>query len=410
MMRFPRPGSGARVLAALGFLAAAGCDGAGSGVAIPDPPARTATLELRIGSVDDGASILTYVSAMDVAADGRIYSAHRQESSILVHDRTGERVARIGGEGEGPGEFRGLGAIGFIGDTLWAFDYQLYRASYFTPAGELLRTLRVPVTARSGPEARMTPRPVGLLPDGRVFGTEPAWSRDIAAGTLTQVAAFGMDTLGEVRDTLYVREPSVWAIQDPSGARSYGSYRSQPFDDAPIFVHSPRRPAYVVVRRRVVADTSSTFRVARVTFTGDTVFDRAFGYDPVQIDPSYADSLVESFAARVAGSDFGTPPPLRDARQWAGANLYLPAHYPPVETGIVGLDGTVWLRMGGAGQDAEMADWLVLDPAGEPLARVTLPRELQVQVARGDRVWGWGVDDLDVPYIYRYGIARTGDG
>lgn len=382
-----------------------GCDDGGPDS--PDPPVLAATPELRIGSVDDPETILTQVGDMDVLPDGRIYSAHRQDAAIFVHDRDGDRLARIGREGEGPGEFQGLGALGFLGDTLWAFDFSLSRASYFTPDGELLGTLSVPVKFRPDPESPSPPRPYGLLPDGRVFGMSPAWSNEVAAGTLTEVPAVVMDTLGNVLDTLYVREPSVWAIQNPTGPVSYGSYRSQPFADEPIFAHSPREPAYVVVHRRVAGDESTTYRVARITFAGDTVFDRTFAYEPVAIDPAYPDRLVEAFAADVAGSDFGNPPGLREAAAWARENLYVPAHYPPVEGALVGLDETTWLRLGGAAPESETVDWLILDPGGEPLGRAALPARLQLEVARRDRVWGSTVDDVDVPYIVRYGITAT---
>lgn len=379
-----------------------GCDDAG--LDVPGPPVLVATPELRIGSVDDPATLLTHVGAMDVLPDGRIYSAHRQEAAILVHGPDGRRLARIGGEGEGPGEFQGLRSIGFLGDTLWAFDLTLYRASYFAPDGELLRTLTLPVRFRPDPESPSPPRPYGVLPDGRILGTPPAWSHEVAAGTLTEVPTVAMDTLGNVLDTLYVREPSVWAIQNPTGPVSYGSYRPQPFADQPIFAHSPRDPAYVVVRRRVRGDESTSYRVTRITFAGDTVFDRTFAYDPIPIDPAYPDSLVGAFAAAVAGSDFGSPPGLRQATAWARENLYVPAHYPPVDDAVVGLDGTTWLRLTTPDPGAGSVEWMVLDATGEPLGRVALPGRFQLEVARRDRVWGSAVDELDVPYIVRYRI------
>ena len=392
-------------VSALPFLLAS-CDGAGA-ASPPAPPALEATLELRIGSVDDPGTLLTRVSSMAVHQE-QIYSSHRQESAILVHGPDGERLARIGRDGEGPGEFRGLWSIGFLGDTLWAFDMRLSRVSYFTPGGELLRSVTIPVRMRGSPDEPSPPRPMTILPDGRVSGAEPAWSHEVAAGTLTEVAVVTMDTLGNVLDTLFIHEPTTWAIQDPSGASSYGSYRGQPFDDTPIRPHSQREPAYILVDRTVESDASTTYRVARITFTGDTVFDRTFAYEPVPIDPAYPDSLIEAFATRVAGSDFGNSPALRNAMTWARENLYLPAHYPPVEAALVGLDETVWLRMA-APHDVETVEWLVLDADGEPLARVTLPGRFQLRQARADRVWGWAVDALDVPYIYRYGIGRAGD-
>ncbi|HUG38861.1 MAG TPA: hypothetical protein VMM12_00160, partial [Longimicrobiales bacterium] len=82
---------------------------------------------------------------------GWIYTSHPQESVVLVHDARGARVATIGGAGEGPGEFRTVDGIGLVGDTLWALDRRLYRITYFSPAGELLRSVRVPIDLGTDP-------------------------------------------------------------------------------------------------------------------------------------------------------------------------------------------------------------------------------------------------------------------
>lgn len=394
------------------LLLLAGCGGDDASSAPPAPPLLEVTPELRIGSLDGPGTTLTYVTGMAVH-EGRIYSAHRRESSILVHGPDGERLARIGRTGEGPGEFRGLGAIGFLGDTLWARDFQLSRLSYFTPRGQLIRTITIPIRMPQGgdgplPPGSLPPRPAAVLPDGRIMGASPAPSRAVAAGTITEIPIVTMDTLGDVLDTLYMQELANWAIQDPTGTSPNGAYRGQPFDDTRLRPHSQREPAFVLVDRAVESDASTTYRVTRITFAGDTVFDRTFAYDPVPIDPAYPDSLIEAFATRVAGSGAGNPSSLRDAMTWARENLYLPAHYPPVEAAIVGLDETVWLRMA-APHDAETVEWLVLDAGGEPTARVRMPARFRLREARADRAWGWALDELDVPYIYRYGIGEAGD-
>ncbi len=369
----------------------------------PSPPLFEATLELRIGSVNDPGSLLTYITGMAVGPEGRIYSAHPRESLIRIHGPDGWLAATIGGPGEGPGEFRSLRAIGLVGETLWAFDAGLSRVSYFTAAGDLIRTLDIPIHFRGSPAEKSPPRPMGVLQDGRVLGTEMAWSRELAAETLTEIAVVAMDTVGTVLDTLYIREPTVWAIRDLNDPSGFGAYRPQPFDDAPLFAHSPTGPAYVTVDRTVPDGAATTFRVARVKFAGDTVWIRQFAYDPVAIDPALPDSLVEAFAEGVSGSEFGNTPALRKALDLARGDLEVPAHYPPVDRVYVGLDETVWLRMGGP--EEATVEWLVLDADGEPVARVRLPGGLHLQAARMDRVWGWVTDDLDVPYIVRYGLV-----
>lgn len=392
-------------LAVLAYFLAACDDGASDP---PAPPLLEATRDLRIGSVNDPGSLLTFITRMAVGPNGEIYSAHPRESVIRVHGPDGRLKATVGGRGEGPGEFSALGAIGLLGDTLWAFDRSLSRVSYFTRAGELIRTVTVPFRFRESPDEKSPARAAGVLPDGRVLGSEMAWSPEVASGTLTEAAVVAMDTGGTLLDTLYVREPTIWAIQDPDDPSGFGAYGAQPFADNPMFALSVHQSAFVAVRRLVVDETSRNFRVTRVTFAGDTVFDRTFAYDPVPIDPGLPDSLAEAAAEQLAGRGFGQAPALRKAVSLARADLYVPAHYPPVDRVLVGLDETVWLRMGGATGDT--AEWLVLDPDGEPAARVHLPRDLHLWVARLDRVWGWITDDLDVPYVVRYRLAPASEG
>jgi hypothetical protein len=447
----------------LSLLTAAACDDA-ERTPLAQLPLRSATPELRIGSVDDAETALTAVRDMAVDDAGRIITAHPQEHSILVHDAAGERIARLGGEGEGPGEFQRLGTIGLVGDTLWAFDYGLYRITYFSvghgtagatgvedasagagthDVGDVLRTVTVPIELGRDPAAS-PPRPRGALPDGRLYGSSPAWSREIARGTITETAVVAMDTTGAVTDTLYEQPVSVWVIQDPNSDRpGFGSYRPQPWADEPLFRIAPRAAAYVVVDRRVRAEPGPSYQVSRLTFDGDTLFSRSFPYDPVPVDPAAADSLIDSWVSRLVESGYRGAPGARQAEEWARADLFVPAHTPPVRQLVVGRDGTIWLRLvepaprgaaatgGAAGgtaredavgtagdpaadtareDDADAAHWLVLDRDGRPLARVVLPRGLSVRVADRDRVWGTEFDELDVPYIVRYGVETVEGG
>lgn len=377
-----------------------------AGPRLLDAPVLAATPELRIGSVDDSATALTRVTALAVDDDGRIYTAHPQDVAILVHAADGRRLRQWGRQGEGPGEFGGLGGIVLVRDTLWAYDYRQYRFTAFAPDGRLLRTVTVPIELGGPDRTSSPPRPAGMLPDGRIFGSPPAWSREVASGNLPESPVLLMDTTGAAGDTLYSRPNSIWAVRDPKSSRGFGSYRQQPFDDIDLYATSPMAPEYVRVQRAVGAGGGAvpTFRVARVTFDGDTLWDRAYPYEPVPIDPAIPDSLVDGFAAGLNQAGFpGAPTPAR-AAELARAALYVPAHYPPVTRAVVGRDGTIWLRREAA--DPQSAEWLVLDSDGEPIGRVTLPARTTVAVAERDRFWGWELDDLDVPYVVRYAVDR----
>lgn len=399
MLRNPR----FSVLLLLPLLA--GCDAADAPTAA-GAPLLAVTPELRIGSVDDPETALTWVSGLVVDDEGRIFSAHRQETVVLVHDAAGARLGRIGGPGEGPGEFRAVGGMGLRGDSLWVLDYRLYRITYFAPDGRVLRSVRVPIDLGTD-RTHGPPRPAGVLADGRLFGSPPAWSRAVASGEISETPLVVMDTTGAAGDTLFMRPHTTWAVQDPSGFGGFGSYRSQPFADEALFALSPTDPAYVVVERAVRADDPApAFRVARVGFDGDTAFVRSFPYEPVPIDAAVPDSLVSAWAVSFRESRFRGAPTEARAAEWARASLYVPAHHPPVTTLVAGRDGTTWLRREAA--DPDRAEWLVLDAGGAPIGRVELPAAFDLKAAERGRAWGTETDELDVPYIVRYGVGVGG--
>lgn len=69
--------------------------------------------------------------------------ADRGSSSIRIFGAIGSEVRRLGGSGDGPGEFRGLVAGGRLGpDSIWAFDFLAKRITVFGPA-ETVRTVRL---------------------------------------------------------------------------------------------------------------------------------------------------------------------------------------------------------------------------------------------------------------------------
>ena len=99
--------------------------------------------------------------------DGTIEGGHRLSSGrilvrsrpnlLTVHDTTGKRVARIGRDGGGPGEFRQLSWAAPGGpDSIWTYDLMSRRLSVFSESGTLLASWRVEGTAFGNIEARLT--------------------------------------------------------------------------------------------------------------------------------------------------------------------------------------------------------------------------------------------------------------
>jgi hypothetical protein len=75
-------------------------------------------------------------------SDGRFITADDMAKELRIFDSSGGHLRTIGGDGEGPGEFRAVWLVGvYRGDSIYAYDYALMRASIFTPAGVFARSV-----------------------------------------------------------------------------------------------------------------------------------------------------------------------------------------------------------------------------------------------------------------------------
>lgn len=365
--------------------------------------------ELRIGSPDDPELAFTRFRDLEVGPDGTIYTLHPQERAIRVHDSSGAFLRTIGREGEGPGEFKNLGVMGMLGDTLWALDHGTYRFSFFDLGGNLLGSRRIPIELGRTPDER-PPRPNGLFSDGSISGSLPTWSRLVASGEITTDVILRLDSTGAVLDTIasYSLENRDWEVTDPDDPGSWAAYAPQPFRDTELVRASYYQPLVVRVdRTAATTEARATFHVTALTFAGDTLFARDFSYTPMALEQALVDSLVDVLAASLTRSRLPGATPARVA-VWARDALYTPEYHPPVSEMMIGRDGSVWLR--GEEVGAPTVNWRVLSPEGEPVGIVELPARFRPLLADHDNLWGMELDELDVPYIVRYRVTLSSEG
>lgn len=87
--------------------------------------------------------------------------ADNASRSILLFDADGRQTASLGGEGDGPGEFRDVGSLWLSSSgRLVVFDRELQRLTAYTPSGDL------EFTQGMRPASPNPPRPTGLLGEG----------------------------------------------------------------------------------------------------------------------------------------------------------------------------------------------------------------------------------------------------
>lgn len=385
-----------------------GCGQSDSSSPTDELPEWSATLDLQVGSIDDPDYALTAIRAVEIRSDGTMYTLHPQEQLIRMFAADGTLRGTIGGEGEGPGEFRNIGPLGWVADTLWVLDFDGYRFSQFSPAGDFLGSFTVPFRMDSDPGAPQPPRAEGLLYDGTVYGSIPAFSSQIADGTLTVSQQLLMSRDGRVRDTL----PGVpfgrnqWAITPPDGRG--GLYMPQPFADGPLWSFTPNERALVVLDRTApMSPAEARFRLTKLTFAGDTVFSREYPFDPIQVTQEEVDSILQSFRERMGDRRFFNLGPAALTRL-AEETLYRPAFRPPATSFRLSRDGTMWLRMTSGSEESNR--WLILESNGDPVGRLSLPDDFNPLLIDLPYVWGFATDALDVPYLRRYVVSTAAAG
>ncbi len=76
--------------------------------------------------------------------EGRLYIADNGDLLLHQFDQSGKLLMTIGGEGDGPGEFRSIEIVDVSNDRIVTFDFTLQRASVFSATGTLLDTYHAP--------------------------------------------------------------------------------------------------------------------------------------------------------------------------------------------------------------------------------------------------------------------------
>ena len=95
-------------------------------------PTLHAVPEMRI----DGYEMdLVPITGIATGPGGEIAVVQQQDYSVRVFDARGQPLRTVGGQGDGPGEFRRPTSVGWFGDTLWAVDGALRRLTLFAADG-----------------------------------------------------------------------------------------------------------------------------------------------------------------------------------------------------------------------------------------------------------------------------------
>jgi len=370
-------------------------------------PLLTLVEELRIDGYQHDLVPIDTTIRVAVAEDGRIAIAQRQTYNVRLFSPSGEPLGSIGRQGQGPGEFEAVHRLGWIADTLYAYDFTLRRFTLMDPEFNYVRYVHVPPGARPSPEfadnlpSFSTVFGGALYADGSVYG-------ELAGPNPREIGTYelGKSTYGRIREDGTVLsyfqfatgpaiDPVTVSMTMPDGTSTTGMLM-------PIIMPMPERP---ILR---LADNGTRMAHLQVFMEGpdagtfelfvEDVFDgplyrRRYPFDAVPITRSVQDSIL---AARF--EDSPEDDPIATALR---ANAVFPPMLPPVVGMVHGADDRLWIRLADT-QEGRPYD--ILDPGGEPIGRVVLPITERIAVADATHIWVIERDDLGIESVIRYAV------
>lgn len=329
------------------------------------------------GSEEEGPELFGGVGGARLHRNGSLWIAESQTQEIRVFDPgSGEHLFTVGGRGDGPGEFRRSGFLGFDGEgNAYVYDETHRRLSVFSESGEFQRSHLMPSSLG------IMPGPLAVTRTGNILGQIPQlMERKPANGSTVRdtvriwtmpldgsAPALMWETLGALwyfRDDEQVVVPYTGGLPAPYaggsiwGLRADRVYVTDAAGEASYSVYGPGG-----LERRVEIDRA-----------------------PSQVDGFSAAAFVERLRGRVTGDQL---------RIYEGhlSDMPIPeARRRPWDAVLPTDEGGVWLlRAGGA--EAAMAGvpevdlvWDAFDAEGVFVGPVRLPANVWPAQVRGRTV------------------------
>jgi hypothetical protein len=317
--------------------------------------------------------------------DGRIVVANWGSHELRFYDHEGEYLFAAGKEGGGPGEFRSLGRMWTLGDSLVTVDFQQLRVSLFNRAGEFIHSFNLTSTAEG-----LLPIPEQVFSNGKLLVEHDRRRRVRESGLTRDTVLLATYTLnGEFSDSVgWFPETETYFLVDAD------RIASQP---RPFGLESQKD----VAGDRLYFGASDSYEIG--VFTSEGFLERIIRR-PVP-NPELSREEASAYQDRLLERLPEMSPPFRELHR----QIELPDTKPAFSRMIVDSGDNLWVAEYPE-DDADASLWNVFDPDGRWLGTVETPYGGFVYQIGEDFLLGVWIDELDVEQVRLYRIDKTGAG
>lgn len=343
--------------------------------------------EFQLGQ-EEGPEPLVFgaISGLAVDGAGRIYVLDQHANELRIFSGSGEHLRSTGRTGTGPGEYRSANGLFWRSpDTLLVMDQLGGRYSLLTREGDFIRSVRRQATFYGGWRFFAGGPAAGRMYERTVIGSFPDWQPALLGTSLQESDA------PAARDTVLLPEPPA-PVQESFRvmSRRGAMVLSVPFATEAVY--------HLDATGRVWHGHGSEFRLFRTTLAGDTIMEIFLEAPPTPVtatelaewERTRSDSIAR-FRALGGELDMSRIPKVKPFFD----GLYLDPEGHLLASVPAGRQETVFV---------------LFDSGGRYLGRLEASgfiRNRQVSpVVRNDRLHLAGWDELHVPKIYVFRIAR----
>lgn len=398
-------------------------DSAGIAIAESSAPAWSETDALALGAEpavvigreDDADYQFGRIADATRLSDGRIAVFDGMANELRFFDARGQFVARTGGSGGGPGEYKSVSWMRRLaGDSLMLHDQGAQRITVLAPDGTVARSISLAAAAPAAKPAggekgapRVTMLGLGLY---RVIAPFADGTLLARVGTSPRLDATSRDSV------VYVRLAADGTLRDTVGTfvgDEMQARRSGSGDNVMIAIGPPPFGK----RSRVAVDgdgfwfgSADRYELARYTADGRLVRLVRRAVEPLPVTPEDAEAQKQK---ELDGTMTGISPEMAarfrrmTEEQWANATL--PPTFPAHGDLQVDAAGRLWVQETTRPSETTPR-WSAFDADGRLLGTIAMPESFRVLEFGRDYVLGVQRDENDVEQIRLYTLQPGGAG